>query len=224
MIDADNGSQDAMAYTDDREEYRRVFRRQVFQLLKWGYERMDSTEHQSAEEEEITGELAKEINTLVQDRSFPPWVGSFTVQEEHRINVDGRKGKRRKRLDIIFIYVHHGPRPRFPFEAKRLSVGTHVIGQYLGPEGLGEFLRGDYGRDAQEGGMIGYVQTGTPEEWAQKAEKKLTKAPHDYQLCHDGQWMYVRIVQDLDHCYRSMHHRDIGKSPISIYHSFLNFT
>jgi len=197
---------------DDREDYRRVFRKQVFQLLQWGYDRLNASEYQAAEEEDITGELAKEINAVLQDRTFPEWVWRFYVHEEFRINVAGRRGKRRNRLDIIVI-----------FEAKRLSAGTHSIGNYLGSKGLCQFLTGDYGQDVSEGGMLGYVQSHTPDYWAQKANEKINNAPQDYQICQDGCWINEKFLEELAPCYRSIHHRLFGKSPITIYHFFLVF-
>ena len=220
---ADKDLQKQTSSDDDREDYRRVFRKQVFQLLQWGYDRLNASKYQAAEEEDITGELAKEINAILQDRTFPEWVWRFYVHEEFRINVAGRKGKRRNRLDIVVIRVQCGPRPRFPFEAKRLSAGTHSIGNYLGSKGLCQFLTGDYGQDVSEGGMLGYVQSHTPDYWAQKANEKINNAPQDYQICQDGCWINEKFLEELAPCYRSIHHRLFGKSPITIYHFFLVF-
>lgn len=221
VADIDLRSQAATG--DDTEDYRRVFRKQVFQLLKWGYDRLNGSEYQTAEEEDITGELSKEINVVLEDRTFPEWVSRFYVHEEYRVNIKGRKGKRRKRLDIVFIRTQYGPRPRFPFEAKRLSASTHPIGKYLGVEGLGQFLTGDYGREVSEGGLLGYVQSHTPDYWAQKARKKIINAPKDYQIEHGSCWTNEEILKALDPCYRSIHHRLLGKSPIKIFHCFLVF-
>ena len=211
-------------YADDRDEYIAAFRRQVFQLLKWGYERLDLSKYKSSQEEVITGELAKEINNLVQDRRYPGWVGRFYVHEEFRINDAHRVGKNRKRIDIKILYIQHGPRPYYPFEAKRLSAKGHPINRYLGAEGLGEFLSGSYGRDVSEGGMIGFVQTGSIEQWAIKTQKKIHKSPIDFKLCNQEKCMFVKIVDGLDFCYLSMHNRENGYSPISIYHLFLSFS
>ena len=65
----DNDLQRQALTGDDTEDYRRVFRKQVFQLLKWGYDRLNASEYQSAEEEDITGELAKEIRLVLWDRT-----------------------------------------------------------------------------------------------------------------------------------------------------------
>jgi len=220
---ADKDLQKQVAEDDDREDYLRVFRKQVFQLLKWGYDRLNALKYQAAEEEDITGDLAKEINAVLQDRTYPEWVWRFYVHEEYRINVAERKGKRRNRLDIVVIRVQRGPRPRFPFEAKRLSAGTHPISNYLGSKGLGQFLTGDYGQDASEGGMLGYVQSHTPDYWAQKANEKINYAPQDYQIRRGDCWINIEILEGLNPCYRSIHNRLLGKSPIAIFHCFLIF-
>jgi hypothetical protein len=85
-----------------------------------------------------------------------------------------RKAKRRPRIDIEILYVKRGPRPRFQFEAKRLGLENHV-GDYLGKEGLGCFETGQYARDSDDAGMLGYVQKDTCDGWAGKIERSLHK-------------------------------------------------
>ena len=219
MSNADNNLQ---MPNDDREDYRRIFRRQVFQLLKWGYDRLNAAIYQTAEEEDITGDLVKELDGITQGRSYPHWVGNLYIFEDPRVNVDGRKGKRRQKIDIEFVCVQHGPRPRFYFEAKRLSAGTHAtIGKYLGSEGLGEFLAGNYGREDNEAGMLGYIQSHTPDYWAEKIKNKLINDPHAYQVGPDGRWKKKKIIEGLEHCYRTNDYRSIGKSPMTMIHCFL---
>ena len=218
-----NANNNLQMLNDDREDYRRIFRRQVFQLLKCGYDRLNAAIYQTAEEEDITGDLVLELNEITQDRSYPRWVGSICICEDPRVNVDGRKGKRRQKIDIEFVSARHGPRPHFYFEAKRLSASTHAIGKYLGSEGLGEFLVGNYGRDENEAGMLGYIQSHTPDSWAEKAKNKLINDPDAYQVGPDGCWKKKKIIEELEHCFRTDHYRSIGKSPITIFHCFLVF-
>ena len=208
---------------DDRKEYQKAFRKKVFKLLNMGYEGLDAASLKDSEEEDITGEIVRKINEILEDRGSPPWVGSFAVHEDPMINEPGRRGKRRKRIDIEFEWVCHGPRHRYPFEAKRLCSNTHPIGKYLGAAGLGEFLSGNYARGNLEAGMIGYIQSGSPKSWAEKVQKKFEKEPEIIQVCSDGNWTNIKIISELGHCFRSKHHRSTEKRPITLYHVFLIF-
>ena len=208
----------------DTEEYRRAFRKQVFQLIKWGYEQIDAASFSVAEEEEITGELVKTLDEITQNRSFPRWVGNMYVGEESHVNINGRRGKRRQRIDIEFIRVQYGPRPRFYFEAKRLSAGTHAtVGKYLGSEGLGEFLAGNYGYDVNEAGMLAYIQSNTLEYWAKKISTRLHDEKDNFQLLAGSSWVVAKIIIELHNCYKTIHNRSKGLSPITIYHCLLGF-
>ena len=209
--------------SDDINDYRSAFRKRVFTLLKWGYERLDAAVYKSSEEEDITGDLVKEIKEVLQDRNYPRWVGKYTVHEEPRVNSPIRKGKHRKRLDIEFERVCHGSRPCYPFEAKRLCAKTHTISKYSGSSGMGEFLAGNYAADKNEAGMLGYVQSDTPEIWAEKAENKFRTDAAKIQMRRGGDWIRVNIINKLDCTYRSAHNRiSVGK-PIILYHLFLDF-
>ena len=84
-------------------------------------------------------------------------------------------------------------------------------------------LRKKHAREADEAGMLGYVQSETPVDWAKKAHNKFKNAPDLVQTCPDGNWSSVNIVSKLDHCYRSKHHRFSVKKPIILYHLFLVF-
>ncbi len=213
---------DSQPKADDSKEYQKAFREKVFKLLKMGYDRLDAASLKDSEEEDITGEIVREINEILEDRESPPWVGSFAVHEELPINEPDRKGKRRKRVDIEFERVCRGPRPHYPFEAKRLRVNSHPIGEYVGSAGLGEFLSGNYAHDRIEAGMIGYIQSNTPESWAAKIQKKFDKEPEIIQACPDGDWTNVPIVEGVRHSFHSKHHRNALR-PITLYHIFLIF-
>ncbi|MDA3918298.1 MAG: hypothetical protein PF690_15175 [Deltaproteobacteria bacterium] len=208
---------------DDNKEYQKAFRKYVFKLLKMGYDRLDAISLQDSEEEDITGEIVREINDILEYRGSPQWVRNFAVHEELRINDPDRRGKRRKRIDIEFEWVCHCPRHRYPFEAKRLCVNTHPIGEYVGSAGLGEFLSGNYAQDKIEAGMIGYVQSDTPESWAAKVQNKFEKDSEIIKACPDGNWTNITIIGGLTHCFRSKHHRVAEKRPITLYHVSLIF-
>ena len=209
---------------DDRDEYRSVFRRQIFALLRRGYKQLDSSRYKHADEEYITGELGIRIQNIIEDRSSPSWAWHFTVHIESPINSPEREGKNRLRLDIEFERTGRGKHPRYPFEAKRLSSGTHAtIGEYIGAGGLGQFLSGNYAKDKIEAGMLAYVQTETPLHWALKADKRFKKDANLLKLHADDGGIHFNILPNFDHCYSSKHDRPLVGKPITIFHFFLSF-
>lgn len=208
---------------NDRDDYQRAFRKHVFQLLKLGYDRLDASFYENWKEPAITGELKRGIKEVLNSRMSPKWTGRYTVREEEPIDSPDRKGVERQRIDIEFERVQHGPRPVYPFEAKRLCTNTHSIGLYLGSEGLGEFLAGNYASNTDEAGMLGYIQSESPKEWAKKAKRKFEDAPESFHLCPDGNWASASIIEGLDFCFHSKHDRPSMGKPIAIYHLFLIF-
>ncbi|MCD6185130.1 MAG: hypothetical protein J7K84_04970 [Deltaproteobacteria bacterium] len=217
------GFQAHASASDDRHEYRSVFRKQVFELLRRGYERLDPPDFQDSEEEDITGELIREIRNVIEDRLGPSWAQHYAIHDDPKINTPGRLGKRRLRLDIEFERTCADKHPRYPFEAKRLFSQTHEMGKYLGPDGLRQFLSGNYACEQNEAGMIGYVQSETPLDWARKAHDKFVKNRKMFNLCFDGEWKPVDNLAKFDNCYRSKHNRPpVGKS-ITLFHMFLSF-
>lgn len=206
----------------DSEEYWKGFRRRVFTLIRMGYNRLDSTKYKSSEEPDITGELVKEMKTVTDDPS-PEWISRFVVHDESRINAPDRSGKRRKIVDILIQLTRRGPNPHYYFEAKRLSGKTFTVGKYLGKTGIGEFISGNYAFNENEAGMLGYVQSENPEEWASKILFEFKKNKASIQVCSGGEWSHVKVISDLDHCYCSRHKRpSIGRS-ITVYHLLLDF-
>lgn len=218
------GFQAHSSASDDRHEYRSVFRRQVFELLRRGYERLDSPDFQDSEEEDITGELIREIRNVTEDRSGPSWVSSYAIHDDPRINAPDRLGNRRLRLDIEFERTCSGKHPRYPFEAKRLSSRTYAtMEKYFGPDGLRQFLSGNYASEHDEAGMLGYVQSETPSDWARKAHDTFVKNTEILHLCFNGNWKPVDNLAKFDNCYCSKHNRPSVGKPISLFHVFLSF-
>ncbi len=205
------------------EHYKTSFRVHVFSLLKMGYDCINHKVHNSSEETVITEELVKAIRKILEDPSPPDWKTHYTLHEDPPLNIPGQHGKQRPRVDIQFELVRRGPRPRYEFEAKRLSANRRGVTQYLGNDGLGCFLDGRYARNASEAGMLGYVQSHTQEYWQDKIKQRFDDNDENLNVCYGGGWISVRIVPNCDHCYCSRHNRPQLGRPITIYHSLLLF-
>ena len=184
----------------DSEEYYKGFRNKVFKLIKMGYDLLGAVSFKDSEEPDITGELVKQIREVIQDRSSPAWAWNFAVHDDPPVNVLGRLGKRRPRLDIELELTGRGPHPRYPFEAKRLSGNTFGTRKYLGEGGLMDFLCGKYASKQSEAGMLGYVQSDTEEEWAIKIKRQFNRSISSMQICHGGNWCFAKEVDFLSHC------------------------
>ena len=85
------------------------------------------------------------------------------------------------------------------------------------------FLTESYGRTSDEGGMLGYVQSGSPRTWADKIGNKLRPdPPGNQQLTADGAWTKVPLIAELEYTYATRHTRPALPN-ITIYHTLLDF-
>jgi hypothetical protein len=202
--------------------YESVFVRRVHRLIAMGYSTLTPCEFAPAQEEEITGELVKAIDGVLNREAAPVWSSWFSVHEEPRVHDPHRRGKRRLRLDIRIDCSQVKPRSRLCFEAKRLGPG-HGTADYVGSEGLQCFIEGSYARNETIAGMLGYVQGGTPEEWAVKIEKAVTMAASSAKNQVPRLWRQHPLVPELQYTYYSSHERPGIGSMIDVYHTLLVF-
>ena len=203
-------------------DYQEVFIRRVHELLGLAYNDLNSGEYAASEEEDITGELIRAIESLLDSRRAPDWADWYSVHEESRIHSKNRRGKRRRRLDIRIDCSEQRPRTRMSFEAKRLGP-DHGTSEYIGKDGLQCFLDGRYARNETVAGMLGYVQEGEPSEWALKVEKTMNKNAEKLGLLDSSPWRHEQQVNELPHTYRSGHERPSVGQTIEIFHTFLIF-
>ena len=190
-------------------------------VLIWlGYQRMQKTDFSTAEEDDITGELTRHMDKVLQAEDAPPWAEHYTVKEQIRSHTPEKLGKRRPIVDVEFERHKRGNRPRLRFEAKRLGHGAGVS-DYLGTEGLGAFLDCYYSRTHSEAGMLGYVQNGTEKEWAAKIDRRLNSGL--YRLIKGGAWQSICIAGGPEYVYRTKH-LDKDDIDIVIFHVLLLFT
>ena len=142
-------------------EFRQAFVRKCHRLVGQAYLCLDRASLQAAEETEITGELARNMEELL-DRIPPPrGMRNLVVLDDPPQNTGKRRGRKRLRVDIEVRAIQIGPKPRFRFEAKRLT-SKRSVAKYLGKDGLQMYILGEYAAEQDEAGMLGYVQTGEP--------------------------------------------------------------
>jgi hypothetical protein len=191
-------------------------------LMQSGYKQLNAAAFAAASEEEITGELVKAIQGVLENFQAPEWMKHFWAQEEERVNDTTRRGKHRLRIDILFLRHQAGERPRFRLEAKRLTNKTSR-NAYLGSGGLACFLDGRYGANDQIAGMLGYVQKDTIAIHVKELRQILAGNPGQYFVAANGSWAPDQVVTGLE-THRSIHTRPNALSDITILHSFLLFT
>ena len=219
-------SQQPRRQSENLADYDRLFVPRVHRLLKLGYDRMKPAEHARSQETAITGFLVEAIDTVL-DRPAMRWMQFYSVHEDPPVNEPKtrrrrRTGKRRKRLDIRIDCAKMSPRTRFRFECKRLGRGNPVA-KYLGADGLGRFLRGEYACEDMRGGMLGYLQSDDEEKWAGKIEAAIASADDHYAIQHDSPWRQELVINELIPTYRSGHSRGRGRRRIEIFHTLLRF-
>jgi len=211
--------------SDNAAEYVRLFIPRVHRLVKLGYDRLDAKRYAGAEETAITGELVESID-FVLDYPTTKWMRFYSVYDDPPVNEPKRRGcqrrtgRGRRRVDIRLDSSEVSPRTRFRFECKRLG-DDHTVSRYLGEDGLGCFVRGDYAREDDRAGMLGYVQSDDEETWAERLEKELLRSAHDFAV--RSPWRHAPIDPELHHTYRSTHGRGRGRKQIEIYHTLLLF-
>ena len=203
---------------------RLAFVMNVHRLLQRGFDRMIRGRYKSEEEEVITGALTQAIEQVLEDPNAPEWAIHITIHEEKRKHDGTRRGKKRLRLDFEFERTGRGCRPRFEIEAKRLSLSPkHRVSGYLGPKGMGAFLSGEYAAQHGDAGMVGYMQSHTPEHWRDELAAKLGTSPGKFGIEPKGEWQPVHIAEGPSDTHQTTHRRAIGQTSIVIYHTLLDF-
>lgn len=206
------------------ETHSEALRRYAHELIAAGYARMDASEFATKDEPTITGELVKEMMAVLQaPTNAPEWVTRCDIHDDPPQNVKGRTGKARPRVDIEFRLVDRGPRPRLPFEAKRLNRSTnHRVADYLGPNGMGRFLSGRYPLTHSEAGMLGYVQSEQEITWADRIAQELLNNRERYAV-EPPEFAEQEVCEDLPHTHASHHRHEAGAPIVRINHVLLNF-
>jgi hypothetical protein len=197
----------------------------VYSLIQRGFNRIGRLGLHASEEEDITGLLTEAIEGILEGSGAPGWAEHIEIHEEKRKSDGNRLGKKRLRLDFEFVRTGRGRRPRFVLEAKRLGPDHHIGGEkgYLGPKGMGAFLAGEYAAEHGDAGMLGYMQSQTAEHWRNQLATALHDSSSEYAVESDGGWGESFEVDSALIVHRTIHGRDVGRSPITIYHTLLDF-
>ena len=184
--------------------YRNTFIKHVHLLVWQGYSRLDRQQLQSMHEPAITGLICEQIEHILDDPNSPQWVDDYEIHDDPPVHDPNRKGKNRRRVDLKLASRRFRPRARFCFEAKCLNK-TAGVADYLGPEGLGQFISGGYAANDSHAGMLAYVQTDDSDIWCVKIAKQITTKTH--RLAKSGNWTQIVIAQEISDCYRTIHSR-----------------
>jgi hypothetical protein len=203
-----------------RSSYDYGFRRDAHQLLVWGYQDALPEIHCNLQEEEITGLIVAAMEKRLDDPSTPEKFDRYSVDEEKPIAVEGRKGKKRRRLDLVVVSGHSRPRPKYIFEAKRLRKNGYPIGKYVGEDGLQCFVKGVYASQYTEAAMIGYVQSDAARYWESELKRSFDEDLHN-NLCIKRLLQKVQVLSSVPDVWVSEHERITGSS-IAMYHIFFN--
>ena len=188
--------------------YRRKFVETVCEVVAAGFARLNAASLAVKEEPAVTGLLVDQMRAIVQSRDCPIGAENFSIHDDRPESGGEHEGKHRPRVDIVVEQAVPGPRPIFQFEAKRMN-STGSVAAYLGDDGLGCFLSSKYGKGASDAGMLGYVQSETPQDWSRKIETKLDQERSIHQLDAVGTiWHKETSVPSLAHLFRTKHTRD----------------
>ena len=166
-----------------QDAYRHAFVHNCLALLVRARRKLAGTALASEEEPSITGLLVQRAKEIIESEDAEQWMEHLEVLDDPPQNDQPkRRGKRRPRIDIEFVEVRRGPRPRFHVEAKRLY-RSDSVGEYVGTGGLGMFLDGAYASIWPSAGMLGYVQNRTCTEWLGEVGDRLANGQTKFRLC-----------------------------------------
>lgn len=212
------GAENLNSFAIDAYDY--GFRRDAHQLLAWGYQDALPDIHCNLMEEDITGLIVEAIENRFNSSSTPERFDRYSIDEEKPIAVEGRKGKNRRRLDLVVVSGHSRPRPKYIFEAKRLRKNSYPIGKYVGKDGLQCFVKEVYGSQYPEAAMVGYVQSDATGYWETELKRSfdddLNNNLRITQILKKAQFL-----SSMPDVWVSEHERITGSSMV-VYHIFLN--
>ncbi|MCP4216155.1 MAG: hypothetical protein GY765_16015 [bacterium] len=197
-----------------------AFRKAAHSLVNMGCkDALPKIRGNSHEEPAITGYIAEAITNKLRAFDCPGWCGDFSVMENRPEEKEEREGNERLMPDLVIEGKMRG-RPEYIFEAKRLRKSGFGAGKYLGKEGLGCFLAGNYAARYDEAGMLGYVQSDSPSDWQSKLKDKINNGKNFPGLISPA--LDVEIISDFPNEWLTVHRREVPARPISVYYILLD--
>jgi hypothetical protein len=207
----------------NKDDFRWVFICRAHEVLEGAYRRLAPAKYRKKQEPAVTGAMREEMNNFLRDVAAPDWADYFSIHDDPPIEDDEREGRDRNRIDIRVDTSRPRPGMSFLFEAKRLARG-YAVGKYLGDEGLGCFLCGDYARDDDDAGMLGYMQDHDAAYWSRAIEATIQSDPDTHGVdVTSAWWEPFAFEHGPVNCFASGHARKGVGRPIKIYHSLLMF-
>jgi len=211
-------------HSNDKRDYQFAIYHDALCLIVAGYERLLATGvyYSDKDEEVITGELVRCTQEYIDCPSS--WYGAerYHVYEDARENVKGLTGKYRPKVDIVCVLTGIRPQEHMKFEAKRLRRPGFTVSKYVGKDGLGEFISGNYAPECDTAGMLGYIQSDDCDYWAEQIPDALNTRKKEVHLTKDGQWQKASL-ENVNDCYKTRHNRPTVKRELMVYHLLLDF-
>lgn len=204
--------------------YRLAFVHNCLILIARAHKRMDTQSLKQAEEPHITGELVKSAKVLLESLEADPWMEHIEVLDDPPQNDSNRHGKKRARIDIEFVNVIRGRRPRFLFEAKRLY-RSDSVSEYFGPGGLQMFVHGHYAAEWPSAGMLGYVQSDSCATWMERLASGLAGRRTEIACGDATAWKPAGLGDEGLETVRVSEHQRTPQAlgQIEIFHLLLNY-
>ncbi len=188
-------------------------------------------------------EIFKEWNNFLrtprnplENRITKPFIGHLQSCQENRQlpfwfdpNIKLVDASQDTEIGELDIRVMHGKRPKvfFAFECKRLNVVhkgkySSQAGKYVGEEGMGCFLSGQYDGGSDCGGMIGYVIDNDVKKAISAINKALEVYKSSLRIKPPVKLKMSSMLNEKEcSCYETVHIK--AKNNFTIYHVLLPY-
>lgn len=207
------------------------FRRDVHELLEYGYMKVRSTINANTEEPTITIRIAKAIKDgLDSIGELPDKFQYYNVtSEEAEIKAKDPNNIKDTHVfyDIVFVESTRTiPRRRYTFEGKRLKknnfpkTNNFPIRLYCN-DGIMRFVNDIYASDSPEAAMIAFFQDEDVNYWFGELTRKFKENEQDNKMQVLEGLTQFQVISKFSNEWFSIHQR-ITESPVILFHIFLD--